>query len=89
MFEVLDSIEDSHTNFEEFPFDHLDSADDDLKVTFHRISLQIYIFHFQKTLLKLESCEKTLAKNEMTINIAQAENARERITVSWIRARKI
>ncbi|CDK13551.1 Dystrophin-1 [Caenorhabditis elegans] len=65
MFEVLDSIEDSHTNFEEFPFDYLDSADDDLK----------------KTLLKLESCEKTLAKNEMTINIAQAENARERITM--------
>ncbi|EGT31852.1 hypothetical protein CAEBREN_07673 [Caenorhabditis brenneri] len=65
MFEVLDTIEDAHTNFEEFPFDYLDNAEADLK----------------KTLTRLESCERTLAKNEMTINIAQAENARERITM--------
>ncbi|EFP12235.1 CRE-DYS-1 protein [Caenorhabditis remanei] len=60
MFEVLDSIEDAHTNFEEFPFDYLDNAEHDLK----------------KTLARLESCERTLAQNEMTINIVQAENAR-------------
>ncbi|KAF1771469.1 hypothetical protein GCK72_003295 [Caenorhabditis remanei] len=65
MFEVLDSIEDAHTNFEEFPFDYLDNAEHDLK----------------KTLTRLESCERTLAQNEMTINIVQAENARERITM--------
>ncbi|UMM14948.1 hypothetical protein L5515_002569 [Caenorhabditis briggsae] len=65
MFEVLDSIEDAHTNFEEFPFDYLDNAENELK----------------NTLARLESCERTLAKNEMTINMLQAENARERITM--------
>ncbi|CAI2296184.1 unnamed protein product [Caenorhabditis sp. 36 PRJEB53466] len=65
MFEVLDAIEDAHTNFEEFPFDYLDSAESDLK----------------KTLTQLESCESTLAKSEMTMNIVQAESARERITM--------
>uniref|UniRef100_A0A8R1I5I6 Dystrophin-1-like spectrin repeat domain-containing protein n=1 Tax=Caenorhabditis japonica TaxID=281687 RepID=A0A8R1I5I6_CAEJA len=65
MFEILDSIEDAHTNFEEFPFDYLDSADSDLK----------------KTLSQLENCENVLTKNEMTINMLQAENARERITM--------
>ncbi|CAI5438333.1 unnamed protein product [Caenorhabditis angaria] len=63
LFELLDEIEDSLTIFEEFPFDYIETADNEIK----------------GTLEKLEKCEDILKKNEMTINIMQSESARERI----------
>lgn len=63
MFELLDTIEDSQTNVDEFPFDYLDTIEQDV----------------EEMLKNLERCEKVLKDNAMTINIAQSDSARERI----------
>ncbi|CAD6184635.1 unnamed protein product [Caenorhabditis auriculariae] len=65
MFERLDELEDAMTNYEEYPFDHIDGAETE----------------FAETKEILDECEKCVEQHEMIMNIVQCESARERIKI--------